>query len=364
MPHAGGIRLLVVDDSALMRKHMRQIFEAEGDFTLAFARNGREALEQAEAFAPDVVTLDVNMPELDGISCLERLSRGGSPARVVMVSSLTEAGAAVTLQALDLGAVDFIAKPDGTVSLSIDRIRMELVGKVRAAARARPRRARGLRERIGAQRRAVEHGATNVAGHRVATRAGVAGLVLIGVSTGGPRTLEEILPALPADYPWPVLVAQHMPSSFTGVFARRMDSLCALDVTEVDRPVPLEPGRVYIGRGDSDIVVEKRLGRLVANSVPADASLWHPSADRLVSSAMAAMPAALLTGVLLTGMGNDGAEAMAALRKSGGRTIAESEESAVVFGMPAELIKRGGADIVLPAEDVARQLLAWSRRGR
>lgn len=364
MPGTEPIRLLIVDDSALMRKHMRQVFEAEGDFALAFARNGREALEQADAFRPDVVTLDVNMPELDGITCLERLSRSGSSARVVMVSSLTEAGAAVTLRALELGAVDFVPKPDGTVSLSIDRIRPVLVGKVRAAARARPRRAHGLRDRLGAQRRATERGAAAVAAHRAAARAGVAGLVLIGVSTGGPRTLEEILPALPADYPWPVLVAQHMPASFTGVFARRMDGLCNLEVVEVDRPVPIEPGRIHIGRGDADLVIEKRLGRLAANAVPADDSLWHPSADRLVASAMAAMPAATLTGVLLTGMGDDGAEAMAALRRAGGHTIAESEASAVVFGMPGELIRRGGAEVVLPAEEVARQLLAWARRGR
>lgn len=355
------IRLLVVDDSALMRRHMREIFEAEGGFEIAFARNGREALDQAAAFRPDVVTLDVNMPELDGLSCLEQLSRAGSEARVVMVSSLTEEGATVTLRALQLGAVDFVPKPDGTVSLNIDRIRPMLLEKVRTAARARPRRAIGLRERITARRATVERGAAAVA-QRGALRTAVNGLVLVGVSTGGPRTLEEILPLLPEDFPWPVLVAQHMPSSFTGVFARRMDGLCALEVAEVSGPVPLERGRIYIGRGDTDLVVEKRLGRLVANALPPDASLWHPSADRLVASAMAAMPAASLTGVLLTGMGDDGAAAMAELRRRGGRTIAEAEASAVVFGMPAELIRRGGADVVLPADGVARQLLAWARR--
>jgi two-component system chemotaxis response regulator CheB len=355
------IRLLVVDDSALMRRHMRDVFEAEGDFELAFARNGREALDHASSFRPDVVTLDVNMPELDGLSCLDRLARSGSEARVVMVSSLTEEGAAVTLRALELGAVDFVPKPDGTVSLSIDRIRPMLVGKVRAAARARPRRLPGLRERIATRRAEMEQGAAKLATQRGAP---LSGAVLVGVSTGGPRTLEEILPALPAGFPWPVLVAQHMPASFTGVFARRMDGLCALEVVEVGAPIPLEPGRVYIGRGDADLVLEKRLGRLVASSVRSDGSLWHPSADRLVRSAMQAMPAASLAGVLLTGMGDDGAAAMTELRQRGGRTIAEAEQTAVVFGMPAELIRRGGAEAVLPADDVARQLLAWARRGR
>lgn len=355
-------RLLVVDDSALMRKLMRQIFEDEGDFELAFARNGREALQQAETFRPDVVTLDVNMPELDGLTCLQRLMAGGSEARVVMVSSLTEAGAEVTLRALELGAVDFVPKPDGTVSLSIDRIRGALIGKVRAAARARPRRSHGLRERVRTQRVEVERRAASGLAERAATRSGVPGLVVIGVSTGGPRTLEEILPELPGDFPWPVVVAQHMPATFTGVFARRMDGVCALEVIEVASATPLAPGRVYIGRGDADIVVERRLGRLVANSVPSDSSLWHPSADRLTSSALEVMPAAGLVGVLLTGMGNDGAQAMTALRRRGGRTIAEAESTAVVFGMPAELIRLGGADLVLPADAVARQLIAWSLR--
>ncbi len=354
------IRLLVVDDSALMRKHMRLIFEAEGDFEIAAARNGREALQMVESFKPDVVTLDVNMPELDGISCLERMTATGASARVVMVSSITEAGADVTLRALELGAVDFVPKPDGTVSLSIDAIRGILVSKVRAASRARPRRPQGLRDRLRTHRREAER-------RRVAAKissSDTPGVVVIGVSTGGPRTLEDILPNLPGDFPWPILIAQHMPASFTGVFARRMDSLCDIDVVEVSTTVPLVGGRAYLGRGDADLVVERKLGRLVANSLRSDASLWHPSADRLVNTAMAAVSPVSVVGVLLTGMGNDGAAAMTALRQQGGHTIAESEASAVVFGMPAELIRNGGAEIVLPSGSVARQLITWTRHGQ
>jgi two-component system chemotaxis response regulator CheB len=358
------IKLLVVDDSALMRKHMRQILEAEGDFELVFARNGQEALEQDRLFKPDVISLDVNMPELDGLSCLQQLMARGSEARVVMVSSLTERGAEVTLRALELGAIDFVPKPDGTVSLSIERISGLLVSKLRAAARVRPGRARGLRERVRAQRQEFERRYVSNTAQRVAARAGVPGLVLIGVSTGGPRTLEEIVPDLTADFPFPVVICQHMPATFTGVFARRMDSISALEVVEVAGPMPLTPGRVYIGRGDADLVVQKRLGRMIANSVPSDTSLWHPSADRMVTSALEVMPAASIIGVLLTGMGNDGATAMTALRQRGGRTIAESEASAVVFGMPADLIRQGGAEVVLPANAVSQQLVAWSRRGR
>ena len=353
------IKLLIVDDSALMRKHLRQIFEQEGDFDIVVARNGFEALEQAAAFRPDVITLDVNMPGLDGITCLERLGTSGSQARVVMVSSLTEEGASVTLRALQLGAVDFVPKPDGTVSLSIERVHGILVSKVRAAMRARPRRASGLRERLHTERQAAERVSSGIA--QRAAAAGMSGLVLIGVSTGGPRTLEDILPLLPAHFPWPVVVAQHMPAAFTGVFARRMNGISAIEVVEVCGVVPLLPGHAYIGRGDADVVVERRLGRLVANSVRSDDSLWHPCANRMVNSAMKVMPPACTVGVLLTGMGNDGATEMAELRRLGGHTIAESEASAVIFGMPAELIRLGGAELVLPADAVARQLLVWAR---
>jgi len=172
------------------------------------------------------------------------------------------------------------------------------------------------------------------------------------------------VPELPADFPWPIVVAQHMPASFTNVFARRLNGVCALEVMEVDAAIPLAPGHVYIGRGDADIVVERRLGRLVANSVPSNDSLWHPSANRLVASALEVMPAAAMVGVLLTGMGNDGASEMTKLRQRGGRTVAEAESTAVVFGMPAELIQMGGADVVLPCDQVSRQLIAWSRRER
>ncbi|EGJ11703.1 response regulator receiver modulated CheB methylesterase, partial [Rubrivivax benzoatilyticus JA2 = ATCC BAA-35] len=188
------------------------------------------------------------------------------------------------------------------------------------------------------------------------------GLVIVGVSTGGPRTLEDILPTLPADFPWPVLVAQHMPENFTGTFARRMDSLCRLQVRECGATMPIERGHVYIGRGGADMVVCERLGRLAVQPRPeSPAHPWHPSVDVLVDSAMKLVPAERLVGVQLTGMGDDGARAMTRLKQQGGRTVAESEETAVVFGMPAELIAQGGASLVLPAPEIGRQLLLWAR---
>jgi two-component system chemotaxis response regulator CheB len=291
------------------------------------------------------------------------------PTPVIMVSSLTEKGALATFEALALGAVDFIPKPGGTISLLVDDVSAVLLDKVRSASRARlggaaPRRALPAARPPGA--RAAEPGdgtpraaATGAAGKT----AGAAGLVLIGVSTGGPRTLEDILPLLPADFPWPVLVAQHMPANFTDTFARRMDSLCALRVVEVAAPMPLAAGSVYIGRGGTDVVVTDRAGQLYAGPRPESPEvLWHPSVEVMVQTASKHLAAERLIGVMLTGMGNDGAEAMAALRRDGGRTIAESSDTAVVFGMPQELIQRGGATMVLPCTGIAAQLRAWLAR--
>jgi two-component system chemotaxis response regulator CheB len=188
----------------------------------------------------------------------------------------------------------------------------------------------------------------------------VPGLVLIGVSTGGPRTLEDILPRLSAQFPWPILVAQHMPVNFTDTFARRMDSLCALTVVEVAAGMPLTPGHVYIGRGGTDLTVTDRAGILhVAPRPETPGVLWHPSVEVMVDSAMQHLPAQRLVGVMLTGMGNDGAVAMTRLHAAGGRTIAESADTAIVFGMPQELIERRGASLVLPCTGIAAQLRAW-----
>jgi two-component system chemotaxis response regulator CheB len=183
------------------------------------------------------------------------------------------------------------------------------------------------------------------------------GLVLVGVSTGGPPALEALLGGLPENFPWPVLIAQHMPASFTGPLARRLDQLSSLTVMEVRQPTLLKAGCAYVGQGGADIVVGRRPGGLVAlSATPEQAYPWHPSADRLVRSAMQHVAAGQLIGVLMTGMGNDGAEAMTVLHDKGGRTIAEAEETAVVWGMPGELARTGGADWILPLSGIAERL--------
>jgi two-component system, chemotaxis family, protein-glutamate methylesterase/glutaminase len=356
------IKLLIIDDSALMRKLLGEIFQEEADFEVAFARNGIEALDRLQTFAPDVVTLDVNMPQMDGLTCLDRIMVE-RPCPVVMVSSQTASGADATFEALRLGAVDFISKPDGAVSLGIDELAPPLVEKVRAAAGARLRNSQRLKERVrhrlGApaqvRRKAKEASGGDLSPAPVAASGN--GLVLVGASTGGPPALEALLAPLPANFFWPILVAQHMPASFTGPFARRLDRLCALSVVEVTQPMHLQPGCVYIGRGDADIIVSRRPGGLVAMAAPARQDYpWHPSTERLVTSAMDHVPAGQLIGVLMTGMGDDGADAMTKLHAAGGKTIAEAEETAVVWGMPGSLVKAGGADWVLPLTAIAPRL--------
>jgi two-component system, chemotaxis family, protein-glutamate methylesterase/glutaminase len=280
----------------------------------------------------------------------------------VMISSLTEQGAEATLQAIELGAVDFIPKPTGAVSLEIDRLRPILVEKVRAAATARIRQTLRLTERIRHQFRGA--GALPPP-TRPPDRSSVKrksdpsnGLVLLGTSTGGPAALDIVLPQLPSGFPWPVLVAQHMPACFTGPFAKRLDRRCALRVVEVDRPTPLQAGTIYIGRGEADLTVAPRPAGMIAMPAPAQRDYpWHPSVERMVGSALEHYEPAQLIGVLMTGMGRDGADAMTRLHERGGWTIAEAESTAVVWGMPGELVKNGGAQFVRPVEDIVAAII-------
>lgn len=355
------IKLLIVDDSALIRKLLADVFASVADVTIAFARTGAEALVKIADFDPDVVTLDVNMPEMDGLTCLDRIMLE-HPRPVVMLSSLTRAGADASIEAMRLGAVDVVAKPSGPVSLEIDAFGPMLIEIVRHAASANVASTR-LRERVRRQTSSVitvlraQAVATNpksVARKAPVTRLSGEGVVVVGVSTGGPPALETILTGLDVRFGWPVVIAQHMPATFTGALARRLDKLCPLNVVEVDKVTPLLAGHVYIARGSADIVIAPRPAGPVAMPAPAKAGyLWQPSVDRLVRSAMGAYASAQIIGVMLTGMGNDGANAMTALHAAGGRVVAESEDSAVVWGMPGELVRAGGADWVAHIDDIA-----------
>lgn len=358
-------KVLIVDDSPLMRKLLVEIFSDAGDFEVEVARGASEALGKMSSFAPDVVTLDVHMPDMNGLACLDRIMIE-HPCPVVMVSALTEEGADETLEALSLGAIDFIAKPRGPVSLEIDAIAEQLVEKVRAAAHARISRANRLADRVRLRSRAERPAKaatlpqTRRRRHEGGRLDNIAA-VLVGVSTGGPPALDALLEPLPNDFPWPILIAQHMPANFTGPLARRLDRNCKLAVAEVTCPTPILPGKVYVGRGGADMLVSQRGGGPVVMPAPAQAELhWHPSADRLVTSAVEALGAQRLIGVLMTGMGSDGALAMAGMRQQGGHVIAQDAESSVVWGMPGSLVAMNGADEILPLGEISARLVDWA----
>jgi len=361
-------KLLVVDDSALMRRLLSDIFGATGEFDVATARGGAEALQLLTEFEPDVITLDIHMHDMDGLTCLDRIMVL-RPCPVVMVSSLTSEGAEETLEAMSLGAVDFVEKPRGALSLEIDAIADDLVDRVRAAAKAHVSRASRLRERVRALQTGMranapreDAGASVSSGFRpsatiMADPMQETGVVLVGCSTGGPPALDALLADLPGDFPWPVVIAQHMPGSFTGPLARRLDRIGPLAVQEVTRTTRLVPGNAYIGKGDADLIVSRRAGNLVALPAPSSAAhFWHPSVDRLVESAIRVVAPERLIGVLMTGMGTDGASAMARLHKLGGQTIAEAESTAVIWGMPGALVARNGASCVRPLDAIAEEL--------
>lgn len=366
------IKILVVDDSALMRRLLGNVLRSQNDFQVEIARDGVECLAMLHKFQPDVITLDIHMPKMDGLACLDRIMTE-RPSRVIMVSSLTAEGADETFEAMQLGAIDFIAKPAGAISLAIDDLAPTLIEKVRAASRVRVRTTHRLAERVRLKTAALELSRPPALSRRqldtpspeaaVSHRPGpLEAVVVVGSSTGGPPALDAILSPLPASFPWPILVAQHMPASFTGPLARRLDRQCMLSVEEVVRPSPMQPGHVYIGKGDADIIVGRRGDTpVVMAAPPLSEHRWHPSVDRLVRTAMQHLGAPRLVGVLLTGMGNDGAAAMAEVHAEGGRTIAESEDTAVVWGMPGELVKAGGAEVVAPLHQIAARLSEWSR---
>jgi two-component system chemotaxis response regulator CheB len=356
-----------------MRRLLGNIFESEDDFEVAFAKDGVEGLAKVHDFRPDVVTLDVHMPNMDGLACLDRIMLE-RPSRVIMVSSLTAAGADETFEAMNLGALDFVAKPEGAVSLAIDELKSTLIEKVRLAAKTRLRTSRRLAERVRLQGAEVitrsrpsplkagrqPKGVRSAGPRRTGSLADR--VVVVGTSTGGPPALDALLSQLPANFPWPIIVAQHMPASFTGPLARRLDRLCALNVQEVTQAIPLEAGNVYIGKGDADVIVVVRVGSAYVTSAhPLSEHRWHPSVDRLVRTTLEHLSPERIVGVLMTGMGDDGAAAMTRLHLEGGRTIAEAEETAVVWGMPGELVKMGGADVVVPLDKIATQLKEWAQ---
>ena len=346
------IRVMVVDDSALMRQVLKRIIEeAPGVEFAGYARDGEDALVKARELRPDVITMDINMPKMDGLTCLQMII-AEEICPVVMVSSLTERGAAATFEALELGAFDVVAKPGGTVSADLSAVACDLLSKLKAAAGmgtlSRIRRHNG--------RRNSETSSTTPAAK--ATTDGQFKAIAIGISTGGPSTLMEVLPGIPENINGAIFLTQHMPPVFTSSFAKRLDAACHLKVFEAEPGMLVEPGCCYVARGGCHLVVARKSdGKVVLRTPSYPQTLFVPSADIMMDSLLK-LYGSNTVGVLMTGIGDDGANAMVSIRKAGGRTIAESEETAVVFGMPREAIERGGAEVVAPAWRISAEIIA------
>jgi two-component system chemotaxis response regulator CheB len=348
------IRVLVADDSALMRQTLKRIIAASADFDLVgLARDGEDAVSKARELRPDVISMDINMPKLDGITALQMILQE-KICPVVMVSSLTQRGTTTTFECLELGAFDFVAKPDGTVSSNMGAVADDLLSKLKAAAN-RGIVDRTLRTRERRQPNQAPACATfgNIAGKRA---------IAIGISTGGPATLQEVLPQIPADLPASVFLVQHMPPSFIASFAKRLNDSCALKVVEARSGMSVEPSICYVAPGGMHLCLHRKMtGEIVIRTPTMPATLFVPSVSVMMESVLKAYGADTV-GVLMTGIGDDGADQMVAIRNAGGHTIAESEQTAVVYGMPREAIERGGACVVAPSHQVAGEILKTVRR--
>lgn len=353
------MKLLIIDDSALMRSALTQLFGARPGWEVHSARDGVTGLRACRELRPSVVIMDVNMPNMDGLTCLAHIM-AECPTRVLMFSSLTEDGAATSLEALYIGAVDCLAKPAANFMDNAAQ-QAALLAAVEAASRATPRSGAARAVRMSMVPKAPRARPATPSKPPAAVQAVLApGLVLVGCSTGGPRALEELLAGLPAELPWPLVIAQHIPGSFTGPLAARLDGLCRLTVREVRNLTLAEVGHVYLARGDADLLITRRTRGFCLMPAPSDPLFaWHPSVERMVRSALQCSTAQELIGVQLTGMGDDGAAAFTTLRERGGHTIAESPETTVVNGMPGALVARGGAERVLPLPQIARAVARW-----
>ena len=346
------VRVLIVDDSPAIRHILQEILEAYEDLkVVGTASDPYMAREKIKQLRPDVLTLDIEMPRMSGLTFLERLMRL-RPMPVVMVSSLTEKYAETTLRALELGAVDYIAKPRaGTKQLLAD-YGEELANKIRAAAATDVSYIRTL------DKTWLSRAQTPPAGSLRDTQGLDKRVIVIGASTGGTEAIREVLTQFPERMP-PVLIVQHMPEFFTGMFARRLDQSCQLTVTEARHDEPALMGHAYVAPGHSHMELAKVGSQYrIRLNQGALVNRHRPSVDVLFWSA-ANVVANHVLGVILTGMGQDGAAGLVALREAGGHTIAQDEKSSVIFGMPRAAIEMDGAEDVLPLRDIGKRILTY-----
>lgn len=338
------IKVLVVDDSALIRSILKEIIDSQSDMkTVGVASHPLMAREMIKTLNPDVLTLDVEMPQMDGLTFLDKLMRL-RPMPVLMISSLTERGSDVALRALELGAIDFITKPKLGVAEGMNAYAEEIADKIRTASRAS----------VKVRTTAAPIQVIPALGNRLATTEKI---IAVGASTGGTEALKAFLMPMPADAP-AILVAQHMPEAFTKSFAARLDGMCKMTVKEAEHNERVLPGYVYIAPGHSHLLLKRSGTNYLTELNQAPPVNHHRPSVEVLFRSVAAFAGPNVAGVMLTGMGKDGAIGMREMREAGAYNFAQDEESCVVFGMPREAIAVGAVDEVLPISVMASRVLS------
>jgi two-component system chemotaxis response regulator CheB len=345
------VRVLIVDDSALMRKLLGDILASDPRIEVAgTAKDGMDGLAKIKALSPDVVTLDVEMPNKSGLEVLEELMKT-HPLPVIMVSSLTQEGAQVTLKALSLGCVDFIGKPSGAISLDIKEVAADLIAKVIMAKSARLRPLSKIKT-AGTPKPAAPR--MKPGGRRE--------IVAVAASTGGPMALQQMMGSLPGNFPLPIVITQHMPKDFTASFAKRLDSVSALTVAEAEEGMQLKPGLAVVAPGGSHLIVKRRVpGGVFCSLSDAPPVLSVKPSANIMFLSVADEFGGNVIGVILTGMGRDGTDGASVLHSKGAYIIAESQETCVVYGMSKAAVEAGVVDELLPLPDIAEALARCAR---
>ncbi len=354
------IKVLVVDDSPLVRKRIKSFLESDPEIEVVdVAKDGVEALEKINMVKPDVVTLDIEMPRMDGIETLKRIMSRKDPIPCIMVSSLTKEGTKISLKALDLGAFDVITKPSAGLLFDAEKIAKQLVEKVKEAKKVDPRKLsierrlsdliRDIKGDVKEEYKLKENFSREKSRYKV---------VLIGISTGGPPALQKLLPSFPENFPIPIIVAQHMPEGFTAALAERLDKYCRLKVKEAENGDPLISGIIIIGKAGYHLKFRKRFGReeILLDKEPKEA-LYHPSVDVMFQSASEVFKDGKVLAVIMTGMGSDGARSLPLLKRNGAKIFSESKETCAIFGMPKAAIETGCVDKVLPLHKMAEAIM-------
>ena len=372
------VRVIVVDDSAFMRKAISDMIESCADFAvIAKFRDGRELVEKVDKFNPDLITLEVHMRDLDGRATLKELKRMGKNYPIIMLSSATTEGSELTLECLDNGAITFITKPSGSISLDIDKVKERLIDEIKGiTSNIRVNKSSNIHMRQIAsnkeseienkindrrvnthfsQRKEIDNSEkpSPMINNKVIPKNKKIDAVVIGASTGGPKALQQVLTKLPANLNVPVFVVQHMPEGFTKVFAEKLNKVCNLNVTEAEDGMSINRNTIYIAKGGSHMIIDSSI-RVSLNKEP---SIWgvRPAVDKLFESASKVYGGNLLS-VVLTGMGKDGAEGSKRIKDCGGITISEDKSTCTIYGMPKAAYETGKIDLVLPLDQICNKI--------